>query len=77
MNFLKRIDVKSLLAQAQDLFKSATLPNTATDNEVRGAFFATPSDGDNGTHGFIAKAVCSILLDNNLQTSSSGDCSLM
>ena len=77
VGFTRALDVQSMFLKALSYFKESTGSKASNEEELRGEFYQTPADGRNGTHSFIAKAVCSVLLDNAVTNTDREECSVM
>lgn len=79
VNFDDRIDVNAVLDTVFKLYKtSSRLPANVTDAQVKDSFYKLKPSGAHGTYSFIAKATCSLLLDNSIQTDAMAEsCILM
>lgn len=77
VNFEGSVDVNRILEVVFSDFRKSQLSTNATDEEVKEAFSKTLSKGAHGTYSYIAKAICSILLDGKLQVDSYDHCNVM
>ena len=77
VNFSNSVNVKEILEKAVEQFKASS-GIAGSGDKVWEAFYAAPTDQARGTFSFIAKAVCGILLDNDLDsTQPTNDCGIM